>query len=457
MDSRHIEDLIHKEIEGTISESEAVELEALLKSDPKVHQQMAEALWIHGNLLNHSDDLPDLLKTPISKEGHLGIHKFFYIVTGIAAALCFIWMGSFINIKPENTKEIVATLVKAKNCSWGASELPTVPNSPLTAGQLNLIEGIAVIKFNNGAELVMEAPSNVELVSNMYLKLIGGSVVMDIPEQAIGFTVETNEGKVIDYGTKFGVTATELDKPQVWVFDGEVEIQSKSLNNKPQRLYEGQSVSFGNKPKITKGEASIGYVDNQHQEWITLIPSKDNYMRYESDPISQKSPLLMVKYSTLAIKNVRLSYITFDLSDQPIQKLLDAKFSLDLQPSGKGFAAQIPDCDFTVYGILDHEGDEWDEANLTTDNAPSFNKKTLKLDKSNLNSLGHFKIARGISSGTRSISTKSLIEFIKNNKNGKVTFIIERDNDELGNQGLVNAFASKENPLAAPPRLLLKF
>ena len=96
---------------------------------------------------------------------------------------------------------------------------------------------------------------NVELVSNMYLKLIGGSVVMDIPEQAIGFTIETKEGKVIDYGTKFGVTATELDKPQVWVFDGEVEIQSKNLNHKPQRLYEGQSVSFGKKPKITKDEA----------------------------------------------------------------------------------------------------------------------------------------------------------------------------------------------------------
>jgi len=305
---------------------------------------------------------------------------------------------------------------------------------------------------------VMEAPSNVELLSDMRLKLISGSVVLDIPEPAVGFTVETKNGKVIDYGTRFGVSLTEFSKPRVWVFKGEVEVQDDfTQKNKGQRLFEGQSISFGEMPEKLSGEVELNKQFYERSGWQTLEPLKDNYLRHGNYPIDANSPLLMVKYSSLAKNNNRITYISFDLSKTDLTHLQKAEFVLELQPSGFGFASEIPDCDFTVYGVLNDDFDQWDESQLSPLNAPGYNPELLRLNKEQLLVLGNFSINRGVSSGSVSIQTDKLANYLKLDKNCIASLLIERDSDELGKQGLVHAFASKEHPNAAPPRLFLKF
>lgn len=448
-----IEDLIQKEIEGSISQDEANQLQMVLQRQPEVRQQLSEALWLHGQLTAHSDDFKDIFLTE-AIQARKGSHKIFISFLAIAASFALVWIGSFIQISTR--PKAVATLVRAENCTWGASELPTQPNSPLPPGQLNLKSGIAVISFVNGAELVMEAPSNVELKDKMNIRLIDGSVVLDIPEQAHGFTVETREGKVVDFGTKFGVTQTEFSNPQVWVFEGEVELRSHKNNQDAQKVFGGQYAALGEAPEKLKEEIDHGQFEKARRGWVTKIPFKDNYIRYKHDAIPDDSPLLMVKYSTIAPNNCRISYLSFDLSELPLQNLQHAELTLELQPSGKGFAAQIPDCEFTLYGLIHDADDAWDEQSLSYSNAPAYDKKTRRLIKDQIITLGHFQVDRGIATGTRSVRTKDLADFIKQDKNKIITLVVERDNDETGKQGLVNAFASRENPTAAPPRLHLK-
>lgn len=448
-----IEDLVQKEIEGLLTEEEAKLLEEVVKQNPEVRQQLSEALWIHGQLNAEADDLSDIFKNSESSV-KTSTGKVTQIVLAVAAAFMLVWIGSFLQLK--RVPQPVATLVKATNCTWGASELPTQPNSPLPPGQLNLLSGIAVIHFVNGAELVMEAPSNVELKDKMNIRLIDGSVVLDIPEKAHGFIVETREGKVVDYGTRFGVTQTEFSNPQIWVFEGEVELHSDKKENKSQKVYGGQYASLGEAPENLKEEIDHGQFEKARKGWITRIPFKDNYIRFEHEPISSKSPLLMVKYSTLAPNNCRISYLSFDLSDIPLEKLAHTELTLELQPSGKGFASEIPDCEFTVYGLKNDADDDWDEITLSYKNAPAYNKVSRRLIQDKVVPLGHFQVARGVATGTRSLRTQELVNYIKSDTNKIITLVIERDNDEFGKQGLVNAFASRENPNAAPPRLHLK-
>jgi len=451
-----IEDLIQKEIDGTLTQAEADKLEHLIKNNPDIRQQLSQSLWLHGQLSADPDKINACLETTPDVARNNITYLVFKSFLALAAAVLLVWIGSF--LQPTPLSKAVATLVKAENCTWGASELPTKPNSPLPPGQLELLSGIAVISFTNGAELVMEAPSNVELLSDMRLKLISGSVVLDIPEPAVGFTVETKNGKVIDYGTRFGVSLTEFSKPRVWVFKGEVEVQDDfTQKNKGQRLFEGQSISFGEMPEKLSGEVELNKQFYERSGWQTLEPLKDNYLRHGNYPIDANSPLLMVKYSSLAKNNNRITYISFDLSKTDLTHLQKAEFVLELQPSGFGFASEIPDCDFTVYGVLNDDFDQWDESQLSPLNAPGYNPELLRLNKEQLLVLGNFSINRGVSSGSVSIQTDKLANYLKLDKNCIASLLIERDSDELGKQGLVHAFASKEHPNAAPPRLFLKF
>jgi hypothetical protein len=448
-----IEDLIQKEIEGGITQEEAAQLEKVLKQQPEIRQQLSEALWLHGQLAANSEDFKELFQKD-SIANTKSFNKPLITFLALAASITLVWIGSFIQLALE--PKAVATLVRAENCTWGASELPTQPNSPLPPGQLNLLSGIAVISFLNGAELVMEAPSNVELKDKMNIRLIDGSVVLDIPEQAHGFTVETREGKVVDFGTRFGVTQTEFSNPQVWVFEGEVELRSNEKNQKAHKVFGGQYAALGNAPEKFKEEIDHGQFEKARQGWITKIPFKDNYIRFDHKAIEDNSPLLMVKYSTIAPNNCRISYLSFDLSDLPLDRIQHSELTLELQPSGKGFAAQIPDCEFTLYGLANDADDDWDEQKISFQNAPAYDKKTRRLIQDQVIPLGHFQVDRGVATGLRSIRTKDLASFIKQDRNKIITLIIERDNDETGKQGLVNAFASRENPTAAPPRLHLK-
>src|SRR5882757_6335474 len=71
----------------------------------------------------------------------------------------------------------VATLVQAENCKWAGSDLPTAVNSRLGAGTLALVEGIATLRFKNGATVTIEAPTRLEILSAMHCRLIEGSLV----------------------------------------------------------------------------------------------------------------------------------------------------------------------------------------------------------------------------------------------------------------------------------------
>ena len=94
-------------------------------------------------------------------------------------------------------------------CAGWESSQPTLLGSELQAGFIELKTGIATLAFKSGADLTLEAPAKVELISAMEIKVISGSISMYVRESAQGFRVNTPNGYAIDHGTRFSVSISD--------------------------------------------------------------------------------------------------------------------------------------------------------------------------------------------------------------------------------------------------------
>ncbi|MGB8169387.1 MAG: FecR domain-containing protein, partial [Chthoniobacteraceae bacterium] len=362
--------------------------------------------------------------------------------------------------KDARLQKPVATLVQADNCKWSGSDLPTAAGSKLGAGSLVLLEGIATLKFTSGATVTLEAPTKLQILDAMHCRLIEGSAVADVPEPAHGFTIDTPDIKVVDLGTRFGVTTSSLGNSQVRVFQGEVEIGGQA-GQPAQRLKEGKGMQVGSGSTAAGQEPSRGQQMQQAEGW-TAIPTsfgrgKDAYVRRgdQQGPMGAH-PLIMVKHSDLPAsrRNERRGLLTFDVSQIATSKVVEAQLILDPEPSGFGFSALVPDSRFAVYGITDETLDGWDEKNALWSSAPGCDDEGPRLEQTR--KLAEFWIPRGGSGEPLTVRGDALAEFVRQHQDGLVSFIVVRETGESDPSGLVHAFASKEHPTARPPTLRVK-
>jgi ferric-dicitrate binding protein FerR (iron transport regulator) len=124
---------------------------------------------------------------------------------------------------PEATAS-VADLVCTVNCRWAA--LAPKAGDRLHVGQtLHLVAGVAEIRFDAGAKVVVQSPAELTLQSGKCLRLNVGKLTAEITaKEARGFTVVTPEGTFADQGTEFGVEVAPDRSSRVHVFKGQVEV-----------------------------------------------------------------------------------------------------------------------------------------------------------------------------------------------------------------------------------------
>ena len=138
----------------------------------------------------------------------------------------------------------VAQLARAVNCRWGgdAADAP-IERAWLRRGeQLQLDEGLAELRFGNGARLVMTGPVGVTLDGLGQVQLDHGRLSALVPKQAQGFTVRTPTANIVDYGTEFGVYVDPQGETEVLVVQGGVEVQPIGAEQQAHRLEAGQAV-----------------------------------------------------------------------------------------------------------------------------------------------------------------------------------------------------------------------
>ena len=365
----------------------------------------------------------------------------------------------------------VATLIKATNCSWRSGALPTDEGAKLGAGRLRLKEGLARLRFSSGAEIILEAPVDIELITPMLCRLHMGTVVAKVPEQAIGFVIETESAKLVDFGTEFGVHVGESGEgTNVLVFDGIVDVEQKK-SGKVQRLTTGNGSKVSSEVfettelaplELVAGGARAVFREGFSAKKTIVITTaygrgEDAYVQATDSDTHLSDVLLLTKNSEVfdvGLGYSRKVYLRFDLDDLPTgNEVTEAELVLTVKRSDFGYASFVPDAEFVVYGV---SNDSWERSSINWENAPANNHSGGAADTSIAVELGSFKIPQGIYSGEVGVEGGELVKFLQQEKkaDGLATILVVRKTGEIRRGGgLVHAFASKRHPRALPPTL----
>ena len=109
-------------------------------------------------------------------------------------------------------------------------------------GVLELEVGIVRLDFTNGAMVTLQGPARFEIIDGARTRLDSGILTTSIPESAVGFEVLTPAMEVVDLGTAFGVSVGTDGETDVFVFEGEVEVNLSESEDAPQLVREGNAV-----------------------------------------------------------------------------------------------------------------------------------------------------------------------------------------------------------------------
>ncbi|MEL6107519.1 MAG: LamG-like jellyroll fold domain-containing protein [Planctomycetota bacterium] len=156
--------------------------------------------------------------------------------TVFVTAACILIAFALPNPDPELSRDnaVAATVVSNVNGllakdgrQWVGEELP--------AGSYELQKGLVNLEFSGGVMVYVEAPATFEAVDDSRVVLQRGRLSARVPHEGIGFTVETPEAEVVDFGTEFSVDVV-AGISEVHVFDGLVRVHTGSTNHRDEEL-----------------------------------------------------------------------------------------------------------------------------------------------------------------------------------------------------------------------------
>jgi hypothetical protein len=138
----------------------------------------------------------------------------------------------------------IATVLLEDNCNWGSSNSPA-EGQRLSSRTLDLKSGLAVIRFDGGAELVMSGEASLRLRSAGSAELLLGDVVVRAEQGAEGFVLTTPTSEVIDLGTEFAVKVNRVGDTEVHVLDGEVSYRPIDAANELAKILQaGEGIAI---------------------------------------------------------------------------------------------------------------------------------------------------------------------------------------------------------------------
>lgn len=448
-------------VEDRLTADQLHRLEQLVLENPEARQYYVEHLHLHACLHwapANAERGPRDGKPKVIHRSSLLTRRSALIGGLLAASVMFVvWLAW-----PKD-RTTLATLVPGKGCKWDGGSLPTEEGAKLGVGRLRLAEGVARVVFHSGAEVTLEAPAELELVSSKRCILHDGRLVAKVPEPAIGFTVDTPTAVLEDRGTEFGVHVRD-GQADVQVFNGMVEVRHHG-SGKAERLMTGKNRRFGPDTVADfdpQAEGPIGPtlrpVDagaRVYQISSAMGRGRDAYVQpLFPSPTNSSDVLLLVKNSLAKSPDyLRKAYIGLDLAPLAGTKILEAQLAFTMVPTGMGFASEVPDATFVVYGLTDESLDDWDEKAIRWQNAPANRPGGAEVDPARTVRLGTFQAAQGVQKGTRTISGQALVDFLNRDTNSLATFILVRETPGSGRCDLVHGFAGKNHPTLPPPTL----
>ncbi len=121
----------------------------------------------------------------------------------------------------------VAQLTQMVAARWADGTKPKAVGDSIVAKEpLRLAEGLVEIKFAQGATVILEGPATFIPLQQNASKLDHGRLIAQVPEKAVGFSVETPSATITDLGTEFGLSVQGDGAAEVCVTQGTVMVEA---------------------------------------------------------------------------------------------------------------------------------------------------------------------------------------------------------------------------------------
>ena len=146
---------------------------------------------------------------------------------------------------------------ESPDARWSGKDAPRGLGHALGRERCLLQSGEATLQLDNGVELMLRAPAELQLHSVDHGELYRGQLSARVPKNAIGFRVDAPGVNVVDLGTEFSLAVDGSGQPKVHVFTGKVRAALPSLPDSRTELTAGQSARFD----VTRGTVKIGPED----------------------------------------------------------------------------------------------------------------------------------------------------------------------------------------------------
>ncbi|GAB5442096.1 MAG: hypothetical protein Fues2KO_24450 [Fuerstiella sp.] len=242
------DEFIDRILEGDVSEEEASEFQAWLKVPAnlerfalraELHSDLRRSLrrrQIQTSALEASTDGPvtdavssrEQLASPIPRSRQLLALTVTALVTAACILIAFVLPEG--NSDPAPTDAYAATVISNVNglltkggSQWNDDQIPV--------GDYELQKGLLNLQFGGGVMVYVEAPARFNAVNDKRVVLQSGRLSARVPPEGIGFTVETPEAEVVDFGTEFSVDVGG-GASEVHVFDGLVRVHPGASNKR---------------------------------------------------------------------------------------------------------------------------------------------------------------------------------------------------------------------------------
>ncbi|NNJ27877.1 LamG-like jellyroll fold domain-containing protein [Alienimonas chondri] len=221
-------------LDGTLSEANALTLEAELSVDPAFRQRLYERLTLESLLEEVAGETGAQAPAVGAAEGidarpELALRSHArrpalrrIALAALALAACLL-VGAFLlsdrgadpapvlaeggESEPVESERVsgFGVVTGQEDAAWVGRRLRTGDLAP--GGPLRLESGTAHLELFSGVRLLVRGPAAFTVDSPMQLTLRSGRIQARVPEPAVGFRVQTAAGELVDLGTEFAVEA----------------------------------------------------------------------------------------------------------------------------------------------------------------------------------------------------------------------------------------------------------
>ena len=239
--------LIGRYLDGTLDGAERAVFQERVRSSADFRRRVVDESAVHAALRDQQTWVEaDRVKKGVSGSPLLRTAAMFVGLVAVAT-ICLLVL---VNRDGPSDRGSSQATIGALATVVSSSDPEFVIGQVLGAGKLRLEEGFAEIQMIAGARLALDAGTETYLVASDRIRLLSGSIGADVPKGAEGFTVETPSGKIVDLGTRFGVSVADDGKTRAELFQGEFEVYA---GDKDPRRYKGSAaVTIGRSGDINE-------------------------------------------------------------------------------------------------------------------------------------------------------------------------------------------------------------